>query len=284
MIMKHAMILASALGLCLACHSSHGSDMDSLLDSIESPSYTPHPSTYQPSYNDRADLDPLIARMAALRCKQATSALYQKRLLTLLPMIRNGADVNLTLPETKGNTALHYSCAIGSLSITKWLLAHGADPNAVTHAGRRPMECVGHDNRAAIIQALKEYGAVTPTPSYNTYNNNSYSSRADLDPLIARLAALRCKYATSALYQKRLLTLLPMIRNGADVNITLPETKGNTALHYSCAIGSLSITKWLLAHGANPNAVTHAGKRPIQCVANDNHNAIVQALRAHGAW
>lgn len=74
-------------------------------------------------------------------------------------LIRNGADVDLTLPEAKGNTALHYSCAIGSLSITRWLLEHGANANAVTDKGATPPQCVGSDNRAAIIQALKAHGA-----------------------------------------------------------------------------------------------------------------------------
>lgn len=109
--------------------------------------------------DDRSSLDPLISRMAALRCKHSDSALYQKRLLTLLPLIRNGADVNITLPETKGNTALHYACAIGSLNITTWLLEHGANPNAVTDKGATPLMCVGSDNRAAIVQALKSHGA-----------------------------------------------------------------------------------------------------------------------------
>lgn len=125
---------------------------------------TPQQETFTPQVpvtttEDRSSLDPLIARMAALRCKHADSALYQKRLLTLLPMIRNGADVDITLPETKGNTPLHYSCAIGSLSITKWLLEHGANPNAVTDKGTSPLQCVGSDNRKAITKALRAYGA-----------------------------------------------------------------------------------------------------------------------------
>lgn len=116
-------------------------------------------SSYNAASDDRSSLDPLIARMRALRCRHATSALYQKRLLTLLPLIRNGAHVDITLPETKGNTALHYACAIGSLSITRWLLENGADPNARTNKGADPLTCVGSDNREAIIQLLKQYGA-----------------------------------------------------------------------------------------------------------------------------
>lgn len=101
----------------------------------------------------------MIDRMAALKCKQESSKLYQKRLLMLLPMIRDGADVNTTTVETKGNTALHYAVAIGSLSITKWLLEHGANPNAVTNKGASVLDCVGSDNGKAIRALLKQYGA-----------------------------------------------------------------------------------------------------------------------------
>ena len=306
MLTRKTLFLILSAGACNllvqnAVANENNGDVNAFLDSILdnnstpqqtteqpfTPTYTPPPAEQpsitrapQPVTNGRESLDPLIARMAALKCKQATSALYQKRLLTLLPMIRHGADVDITLPETKGNTALHYSCAIGSLSITRWLLEHGANPNAVTNAGKTPLECVGSDNRAAIIQALKNHGAYTAQPSRPSIS--STSDRSSLDPLIARMAALKCKQATSALYQKRLLTLLPMIRHGADVDITLPETKGNTALHYSCAIGSLSITRWLLEHGANPNAITNAGKTPMQCIGSDNRAAISKLLTSYG--
>lgn len=127
----------------------------------EPPSYTPtyQAPTYTPSYEDRSSLDPMIANMRALRCREESSKLYQKRLLTLLPMIRNGADVNITLPETKGNTALHYSCAIGSWSITQWLVLHGANVNAVTNAGKTPLDCVGSDNAKRIRELLLSRGA-----------------------------------------------------------------------------------------------------------------------------
>ena len=246
---------------------------------------SPSSSVPVPMREDRSDLQPMINRMAALRCREATSALYQKRLLTLLPLIRDGADVNITLPETKGNTALHYSCAIGSLSITRWLVEHGANVNAVTNKGATPLDCVGADNAQQISALLHARGA---QPSATLRPSSSVpipmrEDRSDLQPMINRMAALRCREATSALYQKRLLTLLPLIRDGADVNITLPETKGNTALHYSCAIGSLSITRWLVEHGANVNAVTNKGATPLDCVGADNARQIRALLISHGA-
>ena len=233
---------------------------------------TPTPTVA--SYDDRSSLDPLIARMRALKCKYAISAEQQRHLLELLPRIRQGESVNLVLPNTNGNTALHYSCGIGSLNITKWLLEHGANPNARNNYGEVPLQCVGNDNRAAIIQALKNYGAQSVT---------SYDDRSSLDPLIARMRALKCKYAISAEQQRHLLELLPRIRQGESVNLVLPNTNGNTALHYSCGIGSLNITKWLLEHGANPNARNNYGEVPLQCVGNDNRAAIIQALKNYGA-
>ena len=106
----------------------------------------------------REDLQPLIDRLRALKCKSADSALYQRRLLALLPLIRNGADVDVTLPETKGNTALHFACALGSWSISQWLVEHGANVNAKTHRGATPMDCLGDDNAARIKKLLQKHG------------------------------------------------------------------------------------------------------------------------------
>lgn len=105
------------------------------------------------------NLVPLYDRLARLRCREAYSAFCQKRLLMLLGLIRNGANINVATVETEGSNALHYACALGSLSITKWLLENGADPNARTDKGVVPLSCVGSDNREAIIQLLKQYGA-----------------------------------------------------------------------------------------------------------------------------
>ena len=110
------------------------------------------------SWSDIEQLDVMIKRLRELKCKSAESALYQRRLLALLPLIRNGADVDVTLPETKGNTALHFACALGSWSISQWLVEHGANVNARTHRGATPMDCLGDDNAARIKKLLQKHG------------------------------------------------------------------------------------------------------------------------------
>ncbi len=117
------------------------------------------------STEDRSDLQPLIDRMARLKCKQAISAYQQQQLLILLPRIRNGESVDITTPDMAGHTALHYACGIGSLSITTWLVKHGANVNAAADNGDTPLSSVGADNRAAITKLLKEHGAGSGVPS-----------------------------------------------------------------------------------------------------------------------
>lgn len=153
----------------------------------QAPSYGNSNSGYvQAAPTPHYDLDPMIARMAALRCREAESRLYQTRLLTLLPLIRNGAHVDITLPETKGNTALHYSCAIGSWSITEWLVLHGANVNALTDKGKTPLDCVGSDNAQRIRSLLISRGAKRSSElSYGdraTYASDT-SDGADADQL-----------------------------------------------------------------------------------------------------
>lgn len=108
--------------------------------------------------SDMEQLDAMIERLRALKCKSAESALYQRRLLELLLLIRNGADMDVTLPETKGNTALHFACALGRWSISHWLVEHGANVNAKTHRGATPMDCLGDDNAALIKKLLQKHG------------------------------------------------------------------------------------------------------------------------------
>lgn len=230
------------------------------------------------STEDRSDLQPLLNRMAALRCKHASSAEQQRHLLQLLPMIRAGAPVDVVaLDDPYDRTALHYSCAIGSLSITRWLVNHGANVNATDVNGRTPLSMVGADNRTAITNLLLQNGA-----SYSG-GGTLYvpPDSGNLQTHINRISTMPVSNETFALYRKRLLMLLPMIQNGANVNTTTVETKGNTALHYACGLGDYVLVQWLLQHGANPNAVTDKGKRPSQCSFS---NTVQRLLKQYGGY
>lgn len=98
----------------------------------------------------------MIAALEERRCTSATEKLYRKRLLTLLPRIQMSGDPNLTLPETKGNTALHYACSMGHVELVQWLVNHGADTKAVTDKGATVDACIGGKNAKALRSIIQQ--------------------------------------------------------------------------------------------------------------------------------
>lgn len=111
------------------------------------------PSVSAPSHDN--ELANIIKALEQYAPNNSTQQLYRKRLLTLLPRILNGAHVDLTLPETKGNTALHYACGMGNLQLVRWLVRHGANTSALTNKGKLPWDCAS-GNVSAIRAALQE--------------------------------------------------------------------------------------------------------------------------------
>ena len=106
----------------------------------------------------------IISELENTTAKSATDKLYRKRLLTLLPLIQMSGNANLTLPETKGNTALHYACGMSHLPLVAWLLAHGADTEAVTDKGATVDACVSGKNARAIRDLLSHARTAGPPP------------------------------------------------------------------------------------------------------------------------
>lgn len=103
--------------------------------------------------NGMYELDQHINYLQNMHPYDATQKLYRRRLLTLLPLIRSGSHVDITLPETKGNTALHYACGMGNVELVRWLVTHGANVHARTNKGKTPWDCAG-GNVQAVRRAL----------------------------------------------------------------------------------------------------------------------------------
>ena len=163
-------------------------------------------------------LQQLIDGLRAASMKDDSSRLYQKRLLTLLPMIRDGENVNLTLPETKGNTALHYAVALGSVEITGWLLKHGAKPYAFTDKGASVLQCVGAKNGPAIRNMI--------------FCAAQDALKADLEKAMAAVAPVGDKAAADEAASEVDMIIhgleydmTPIVHNGADARKYLGERK-----------------------------------------------------------
>ena len=203
---------------------------------------------------------------------------------------------NAAKANNKGITALHKAAATDKPEIVSMLIEAGADVTATTAAKELPIDLAkkaGKDENIRIIQEkmdmieaaerkrceeeerrLAEEERRLEEERAAMQAKNSLSS---LDSHISALQNMTTYDATQSLYRKRLLTLLPLIRSGNHIDITLPETKGNTALHYACGMGNVALVRWLVEHGANVNARTDKGKTPWEC-AGGNVEAIRREL------
>lgn len=100
-----------------------------------------------------------------------------------------------------------------------------------------------------------------------------------LGVLVRELEKRTYTSAVERLYQKRLLTILPQMMEGAPVDTTIANANGTTALHNACGLSHVEIVQWLVDHGANLNAKTAKGASVDDCVGGPNANAIRAILR-----
>lgn len=101
-------------------------------------------------------LGELVRELENRKYKTAVERLYQKRLLTLLPQIMEGGDINNVLSNANGTTALHNACGLSHVEIVRWLVEHGANLNAKTAKGASVDDCVGGPNAKAIRNILNK--------------------------------------------------------------------------------------------------------------------------------
>lgn len=101
-------------------------------------------------------LQQLISSLGKVEYRTAVERLYQKRLLTLLPQIVQGASVDTVLPNANGTTALHNACGLSHVEIVQWLVEHGADLNARTAKGAAVDDCIGGPNAGTIRTILRK--------------------------------------------------------------------------------------------------------------------------------
>ncbi len=234
------------------------------------------PDNATPPAETTPDTDELTGLIQALQAKEYYSdveKLYQRRLLNILPRIAAGEDVNTILENANGTTALHNACGLGELDIVIWLIQHGADINIKTAKGASVADCIGNDPDGSILSIITSLEA--------EQEESDGLALEELAGIIERIDAMKVT-SSNKLYRTRLLTLLPQILNGEDVNLTLPETKGNTALHYACGLGDVELVTWLLQNGADPNKLTDKGISPYKCAGGAQVKTIQALILQHG--
>ena len=191
-------------------------------------------------------------------------AAVRARLLEQLPGIRTPRDI-----ATQGAALFLYACQLGDIKLAEWLAEYGCPMDATDDRGRTGLCYLANDS-ANTIRRLLNAGHVSPL---------SAELRARVDAVIARL---QTSDHIDSLYRNRLLTLLPLVRDGAGSNISLPETKGNNALHYACAAGDIELVRLLLDLKAAAWMRTDKGMSPKDCIGKDPGGRIRKLIIAEG--
>ncbi len=220
-------------------------------------------------------------RIDALRGRSYDDAvlrLYQTRLLTMLPLIRDGENVNTTKGNENGSTALHYACGLGDAELVEVLLACGADPAIKTAKGASTELCIGSDPGGKIRKLLRNPKKAA-LPAASAAATPQSGAAAAINACIASLQARSYDDGVLRLYQTRLLAMLPLIRDGENVNTTKGNESGSTALHYACGLGDAELVEVLLACGADPSIKTAKGASTELCIGSDPGGKIRKLLR-----
>ena len=174
-----------------------------------------------------------------------------------LELLERGADVN-HINASDGYSALHWAVERNLESVTKMLLAHGADVDAVTQ------NAIGKDRSALHIAA--ELG-------HTKLVNLLLDFNADVH--------VRTAYGETPLHGVRLFIKDPqvveaLLDRGADINAV--TTFGSTPLHAATLQGSTDITRLLIRHGANLNQANKRGLTPLHHAAEHGYAEVIQAL------
>ena len=137
----------------------------------------------------------------------------------------------------------------------RWLIAHGADVNAVDGIDETPLkEALSHEGEDKVVQFLIDSGA-------------------DLD---------LCGVLWDVCYWRDMKYLEWYLSLGADVNAV--DEAGNTALSRCCDKGYTKKVRLLLKHGADPTILNNQGQNCLmgECTKKSLFPSLVELVCPHG--
>ncbi len=194
-------------------------------------------------------------------------------------LIEYGAEVNAK-SATLGRTPLLVAATFPqSVEVLGLLIAHGADVHAEDSAGANALLLAIRQADIGVVRFLVDRGLDPNEPIAH--------GRLHL-PTIEYLMSLRETADLASLdgaarwQDPRLITR--WVEMGADVNVSL-GSYGRTPLHSgaSSESGTAEILEVLLENGADPNAETTEGERPLDWALYRSDQARIGVLQRYGA-
>jgi len=243
-------------------------------------------------------------RILALHPKIAGANLYTALILgdagTVNPRLTKDPSLATTTGGPRGWLPIHYICytSVGSeglADIARRLVSLGADPNTkfpwLHHGVRRPV--LWGASRIAqslpLVTVLLEAGA-DPNDGVTLPMAASAGDIPVLEALLARGANVDQPWASdgsTALYAILQWSRTPdgalwLLAHGADPNAVFSEN-GETPLHVAARAWDVALVEAMVARGADIGRPRADGRTPYAIAELNNNRAVAEWLLAHGA-
>ena len=193
-------------------------------------------------------------------------------------LLSHGADVKHVMVHGKsGNTLLHFAASEGHLEVACMLLELKVDVNSLNDKGSTPLHRASEgwrDGCLDVVRLLLDHGA-----NVNVHDNDRdtplHLAAAEGHLEVARMLLER-KADADSLNSNRSTPLhlvsggqrggyIDVVRllldHGANVNVH--DNHRNTPLHFAVSKGSLEVTRMLVEHKVDVNALGYMGIGPI---------------------
>jgi ankyrin repeat protein len=169
-------------------------------------------------------------------------------------------------PITIGLTPLHFAALVGNVSMTKFLLDHGADPNALSEYGETPLHL---DQRTTLYGTQYEDSWTDTELRVETRSTRiGYDGyRREVDPEFSTVVSARGKILDTLLAHPHTST-------------ATQDYQGENLLHcikYGKPESATLVQKFL-SRGADPSCVNSSQKSPLHLASEANDTASILVL------
>ena len=187
---------------------------------------------------------------------------------------------------------LHNAVVANDIDRVRYLLGHGAHPDARDGEGYTPLVNATRFGFVEVATYLVTHKADANLPDRSNWTPLMYAAWDDSPPLVTLLLGHGAKLdavdndgltpLAIAAQNGKVKAAGALIAAGADVNA--PVAKGGyTPLMLTSISGSNDLATALIEHGANVNATNPGGVTALMIAAADNHANIVELLLKSGA-